>query len=148
MWHSTLLSNQPHPQMVIAMCRSSDSKPLTSGTSLDPHLNSSWKSFWCPGDLSYITLQDQSLHALQQVIDGVDVGECQLQVLDVCLDGSWVVLTQPLGSLPSGEAWNQLSHFLTLVRGRVSFSKCGGVALLVGTGPVFLWVIWSLSQGP
>lgn len=56
----------------------------------------------------------------------MDVGECQFQVLDVCLGGSWVVLTQPLGSFPSGEGWNQHSHFLTLVRGRASFPKCGG----------------------
>lgn len=32
--------------------------------------------------------QDQSLHILQEVIDGLDVGKCQLKVSDVGLGGS------------------------------------------------------------
>lgn len=34
--------------------------------------------------------QDQSLHMLQQVIDGIDVGECRFIALDVFLDDSSV----------------------------------------------------------
>lgn len=34
-------------------------------------------------------LQDLSLHALQQVIDGADVGVSQRKNLEVCLGGSW-----------------------------------------------------------
>ncbi|KAL6036659.1 hypothetical protein STEG23_005377 [Scotinomys teguina] len=42
------------------------------------------------GDPVAMVPQDWSLHALQQVIDGVDVGECQLKALDGCLGGIWV----------------------------------------------------------
>ena len=40
------------------------------------------------GDHATMVPQDQSLHILQQVIDGVDVGICQLKVLDSGLDSS------------------------------------------------------------
>ena len=40
------------------------------------------------GDPAATVPQDQSLHTLQQVIDGVDIGVCLLQALDVCLGGS------------------------------------------------------------
>lgn len=36
-------------------------------------------------------------YTLQQVIDGVDMGECPLRAQDVCLGGNWVVLTRLLG---------------------------------------------------
>ena len=47
---------------------------------------------------------------LQQVIDGEDVGECQLTALDMCLSGSSVGQSGLLGPSPSGEGQSQLPH--------------------------------------
>lgn len=40
------------------------------------------------GDHATMVLQDQSLHTLQQVIDRVEVRECQLKTLDTDLNGN------------------------------------------------------------
>ena len=42
----------------------------------------------CHGDPVALELQDWSLHVLQQIIDGVDVGAGQLRDLDLGLGGS------------------------------------------------------------
>lgn len=59
------------------------------------------------GDPEAMILLDQSLHILQQVIDGVDFGVGQVKTLDVCLSWSaWASAWTP----PSGEGQGQLSH--------------------------------------
>lgn len=35
-----------------------------------------------------MVLQDESLHELQQVIDGVDFGKCPFKAMDMCQDSS------------------------------------------------------------
>lgn len=57
-----------------------------------------------------MVLQDQSLHMGQQVIDVIDVVDCPLKVLGVCLLGSWVVLNRLLGSPLPGEQQSHLLH--------------------------------------
>lgn len=69
-------------------------------------------------------LQDQTLHTLQHIIHGLDVGQCSLKALGVFLGGNWVVLILLLGPAPSGEwfcyththdeEWGQLSHALVI----------------------------------
>ena len=49
------------------------------------------------GDSPIIVLQDQSLNALQQITDGVDVGVGQPKAQDVGLRGSCAGWSWPLG---------------------------------------------------
>lgn len=55
-----------------------------------------------------VFLQDQSLHALQQITDGLDSGECQLKGLDVYLGGYLIVQSWLLGPFPKGKGQSQL----------------------------------------
>jgi hypothetical protein len=82
----TLLPKQLSLQMFIAMRHWCGSRPLSSATllMLDPHLDSSWISC-CHQDPAALDLQDQPFHALQQVIDGVNVGVGQFRALVLSL---------------------------------------------------------------
>lgn len=74
------------------------SRPLASGSLsiMDPHCIFSWvflsRKSCCYGSPGP---QSQSLHILQQVIDGIDAEEDQLKALEMGLGGSWVVGSRP-----------------------------------------------------
>lgn len=108
------LSNQPYLQMFIAMNHLSSSRPLVCGTpsSLCPHRNSSRISHICPNheNPAGIVPQDQSLHALQQDIDGLGVKVDQPKALGVDQSGSWAGHSGPLRLSPSVKGQTQLFY--------------------------------------
>lgn len=65
------------------------------------------------GDSVAMFLQEWSLYMLQQVIDEIDVGACQLKALDVGLGGSSCSVRASTGTASSDERWNQLSCALS-----------------------------------
>lgn len=69
-------------------------------------------------------LQGQSRHTLQQIIHGVDAGQCSHKALDMFLGGSWVVLTRLLGPAPSGE-WFCHGHGEERDQLALSEGECG-----------------------
>lgn len=99
--------------MFIAMAPWSGKKPLASGTLsiMKPHFwGSSWICWYCPVSWrSYsFDLLDWPLHALQQFINGADVGLGQFKGLDLSLSIIWAV--KPNGSpslMPSGPTQKQ-----------------------------------------
>ena len=77
---------------------------------LGPHWYSSWLSF-C-GDPAALGLWVRSLHVLQQIIDGVDVGAGQVITLDLVLNTVYCQFFPDLPTKVRSPALAQLIYLL------------------------------------
>lgn len=106
---------------------------------LDPHKNSGM-SCSCPESWRSCSSvsADWSLHRLQQVIDGADVGVGQLKALNMGLDSTWVAqFRPPLGQTLPLKGQDQLFCMHCKKWVRTSYPACiarnGDSSLVAGT---------------